>query len=312
MNKETKKIFGTLEVLLEYCPCINIPGHEDGGYIYPFVWDKSKQGEFNPFNLSLSKRWLKQTDDDVILKNWQEMQYVIYFDKSYSCTEEQIQKSNIITALSQLLKNNLRKLEAFNVTNSYEYNFGLVIGQTIDGEWISVCPSVYRETHISQKQIYRTQQSQDFNLEQMSQNTKILIQSIEAITSEIGTINVGYEGGDYYINYDYHMVYAVNKTRESVIEKILQSSRMLEISKFHSFYPDKQYFQQWEFVDEPDKQELMYQIYTQINQFFNQTFSGVMMYRFSFEVFENIYIIGETKNGDRTGIYIKSEFIYNP
>ena len=81
MNKETKKILGTLELLLESCPCINIPGHEDGGYIYPFVWETSKNGEFNAFNLSLSKGWLKQTDDDVVLKNWQEMKYVMSFHR---------------------------------------------------------------------------------------------------------------------------------------------------------------------------------------------------------------------------------------
>nr|WP_256380853.1 hypothetical protein [Rivularia sp. PCC 7116] len=45
---------------------------------------------------------------------------------------------------------------------------------------------------------------------------------------------------------------------------------------------------------------------------FNQTFSDVMMYRFSFWTSENIYIIGEAKNGDRVGIYIESSFVYNP
>ena len=143
MNKETKKILATLEILLESCPCINIPGHEDGGYIYPFVWDRLKQGEFNPFDLSVSKGWLKLTDDDVILKNWQEMQYVIYFDKSYSCTEEKIHKSNIITALSHLLSNNLQELESFVVEDSYDYPVDLLVGRTIDGDWISVCRSVY-------------------------------------------------------------------------------------------------------------------------------------------------------------------------
>ncbi len=92
MNKETRKILVTLELLLESCPCINIPGHEDGGYIYPFIWKTSKQGEFNALNLSLSKGWLKLTDNDIILENWQKMKYVISFNKSYLDTEEQIQK----------------------------------------------------------------------------------------------------------------------------------------------------------------------------------------------------------------------------
>ncbi|WP_414625002.1 hypothetical protein [Calothrix sp. CCY 0018] len=219
-----------------------------------------------------------------------------------------------------LLTNNLQKLETFNVTSSYEYNFGLVVGKTIDGDWIGVSPSIYRETHIPQKQIYRTPQNQDFSLERISQNTKNLVSQIDAIISELGTINIGSEGGGYVINYDYYMVYAASKTKESALEKTLQASKMLEISRFHSFYSDKQYFQEWEFVDELDKQDLMYQKYNQINQFMNQTFPKVMMYRFSFEIFEKIYIIGEIENGVseampeayRAGIYIKSEFIYNP
>ena len=64
----------------------------------------------------------------------------------------------------------------------------------------------------------------------------------------------------------------------------------------------------------------MYQKYNQINRFLNQTFSNVMMYRFSFWTLENIYIIGEIQNGVsevmpeayRAGIYIKSDFVYNP
>ena len=140
-----------------------------------------------------------------------------------------------------------------------------------------------------------------------------MLSKIETIISEFGAINL--ESGDwcdYPRNHDYRMVYAVAKTKKSAVEKILKVSGMLEISQFHSFYPDKQYFQEWEFVDELDKQDLMYQKYNQINQFLNQNFSKVTMYRFSFEIFEKIYIFGETKNCDRAGICIKSNFVYNP
>ncbi len=312
MNKETKKILGTLELLLESCPCINIPGHEDGGYIYPFIWETSKQGEFNPFNLSISKRWLKQTDDDVILSNWQEMQYLMSFHRFDLDMVEIKQKSRIIPDLFRLLSDNLQELEYFNLETGYN-PVGLIFGKTIDGDWISVCPTVYRETHIRQEQISRTRQNQEYNLEEIGENTKCLISEVERIISKFGSIFL--EGGDihnYTCDHDYQMIYVAGKTKKLAVETILQASGILEISKFHSFYPDKQYFQEWEFVDELETQELMHQKYTQINQFFNQTFSDVMMYRFSFGYLENIYIIGETENSDRAGIYIKSEFVYNP
>lgn len=313
MNKETKKILGTLELLLESCPCINIPGHEDGGYIYPFVWDKSKQGDFNPLNLSLSQRWLKQTDDDVIRQNWEEMEYVLSFHRFDLDTEEINHKSLIIPTLFQLLGDNLQDNKYFNLETAYDSPVGLVVGKTIDGDWISVCPTVYRETHIPQKQISRTQLNQESSFEQIGENTKSLISEVEKIISEFGVILL--EGGDihnYTCDHDYRMTYAAAKTKELAVKKILQASGILEIYQFHSFYSDKQYFQEWEFVDEPDKQELMYEKYHQINQFFNQTFSDVMMYRFSFGYLENIYIIGEIENGDRAGIYISSNFVYNP
>ncbi|MEA5596485.1 hypothetical protein [Rivularia sp. UHCC 0363] len=88
MNKETNKILETLELLLESCPCINIPGHEDGGYIYPFVWEKSKQGEFNALNLSLSKGWLQPTDHDAIRTSSQAIEYAKSFN-SFSLNEDE-------------------------------------------------------------------------------------------------------------------------------------------------------------------------------------------------------------------------------
>lgn len=72
------------------------------------------------------------------------------------------------------------------------------------------------------------------------------------------------------------------------------------------------FFDKYERFYKSEESDLMYEKYNQINEFLNQSFSEIMMYRFSFWTSENIYIIGETKNGDRTGIYIKSEFVYNP
>ncbi len=311
MNKETKKIVATLEIFLESCRCMRFPGHEDGGYIYPFVWETSKQEEFNPLKLSLSKGWLKQTDDDVILKNWQVMQYVMSFHRFDLDTEEINQKARIIPELFKLLTDNLQELEYFNLKTAYN-PVGLVVGKTIDGDWFSVCPTVYTESFIPQEQISRTRQNKKNNLEEMGENTKHLILKTKEIIFKFGEIIL--QGGDidnYNCSHDYRMVYAAGKTKESAIEKALQTSRILELSQFHSFYSDGEDLEE-EYVDEPEEWDFIYQKYTQINQFLNQTFSEVMMYRFSFGYLENIYIIGETKNGDRAGIYIKSEFIYNP
>ncbi|MEL6458021.1 MAG: nuclease A inhibitor family protein [Cyanobacteria bacterium J06621_15] len=119
-------------------------------------------------------------------------------------------------------------------------------------------------------------------------------------------------GEGYTYDYPHRVVYAAGKTKESVVEKILQSTGILELSKFQSFYSQMDFFDKYERFYKSEESDLMYEKYNQINEFLNQSFSEIMMYRFSFWTSENIYIIGETKNGDRTGIYIKSEFVYNP
>jgi Nuclease A inhibitor-like protein len=75
----------------------------------------------------------------------------------------------------------------------------------------------------------------------------------------------------------------------------------------NSFYPDKQYFQ-----DENSGSETKYLKYQQVNKFLAYCFPEVMMYRFSFWTQENIYIIGKFLGGDWVGLYLKSEFVYNP
>lgn len=207
----------------------------------------------------------------------------------------------------------MQKLETYDVkANCFAGNcISLVVGQTVDGDWVSVSPTVYVESYIPQEQISRTFQKPALVIEGLGENTNGLISQIKTIIAKIGRIEVQSDIADYSMAYSYRMLYATGKTKESAVGKVLQASGTLEIGKFHSFYSDKEYLEE-EYVDEPEEAELIYQGYCQINQFFNQTFSKVMMYRFSFWDLENIYIIGETKNGDRTGIHIKSNFVYNP
>jgi len=312
MNTETKKILATLDVLLESCRCITLPGHEDGGDIYPFVWDKSKQGEFNPFNVSLSKKWLKQTDNDIERTTSQGIEYTKSFISYSLSVEEERKKLETIQELFQLLNNNLQELQTFEIiTHFASGSIHLVIGQTVDGDWISVCPTVYTESYIPQEQISRTFQKPALVIEGLGENTKELVSKIKITTSKIGRIEVQSDIADYSMAYSYRMLYATGKTKESAIEKVLQASRILEIGHFDSFYSDVEYFEE-EFVDEPEEAELIYQRYSQINEFLNQTFSKVMMYRFSFWTLENIYIIGETSSSDWVGIHIESDFVYNP
>lgn len=115
--------------------------------------------------------------------------------------------------------------------------------------------------------------------------------------------------GGYYYHYDHQIVYGVAISKELAFEQAFQNSGILELKQFHSFYPDKNYLGEYY---EGYKLEEVFAKYEQVNKFFNQTFPEVIMYRFSFFTQEHIYIIGKSKPGDWVGLYLKSEFVYNP
>lgn len=314
MNTKTIKLLGTLELLIESLPYIGLIGHESGGDMYPFVWETSKQGKFNSLNLSISKGWLKITDNDFIRTSSQAIKCAKSFNSFSLKKDEEKQRLEKTISLFTLLDNNLQDLQTFEIQN-YDYASAksLVIGKTIDGDWISVCPTSYTETNIPQKQISRTPQNQNLNLNEIGQNTKDLISDVEAITSEIGTIHLsGDLGGGYNYSYDNRIVYAIGKTKESAVEKVLQGSGILELSKFNGLYTDKLYFDEKYFDSKFEKRDSLFHKYSKFNRFLHQSFSDVMMYRFSFWTSEDIYIIGETQSSDWVGMHIESDFVYNP
>ncbi|MEH2178018.1 hypothetical protein [Nostoc sp.] len=123
MQTKTEQILATLQVIIEPKSGFNLPGHEDGGYISPFVWEVSQNGEFNILNLSRFQGWLKLTDSDVTIKNWQAMEYVNKFNDFALNSTEKIAWLNKIERLSQILSKSLQDLECFKVNLCIIPNF---------------------------------------------------------------------------------------------------------------------------------------------------------------------------------------------
>ena len=277
MNTKTIKLLGTLEVLLESFPYIGLIGHESGGDTYPFVWETSKQGKFNSLNISISKGWLKLTDNDFIRTSSQALICAKSFNSFSLKKNEEKQRLEKTIYLFTLLDNNLRDLQTFEIQNyDYASAMSLVLGKTIDGDWISVCPTSYTETDIPQKQISRTPQNQELNLDEIGENTINLISDIEAIVSEIGTISLsGDLGGGYNYNYENRIVFAVGKTKESAVEKVLQDAGILELSKFNGLYTDRPYFEEDYCSSKLEYRDSIFQRYSKFNDFMNRNFSNV-------------------------------------
>lgn len=313
MDSETEQLLATLELLTEPSLPFDLPGHEDGGYLVPFVWDVSERGEFNVLNLSHAEGWLQLTDITALIEIWQD--YLAFFpDLSLSYDEKNARRKNL-KLLFQLLNKNLEELEAFELlAESPRFvpnpSVGIVVGRTKDGDWIAACPTVYKETQIPEQQIARSPQIEETSDNPLGKTTLDLIAQIEAIAFDIGIIRLeGDFGGGYCYSYDHQIIYTVAQTKELVFELILQLSGLLEINQFHAFYPDKSYFENY--CDSYDTYK-SYLRYEKINQFLKQSFGKILMYRFSFWSLEYIYIIGQTQLGNEVGLHLASEFIYNP
>ncbi|MBD2197877.1 MULTISPECIES: nuclease A inhibitor family protein [Calothrix] len=312
MQPKTEQILATIEVILDSKSGFHLPGHEDGGYIYPFVWDATEKGEFNILNLSLSQNWLKLTDIENTIKSWRTMDYARNFNSFDLNENEQTDWANKIENLYQIIRDNLQDLESFFVkTSSYfpsDDLVGLIVGKTADGDWVTVFQTLYKETKIPQEQLSRSPVIHPISAQALRENTLNIVSQLQAITSELGTIHLaGDIGGGYYYNYDYQIVYGAAETKEAAMAQALQASGMLEIGIFHKFFSEKEYLPRW-----ANNLEAKYAKYDKLNKFLHHTFAEVMMYRFSFWTQENIYIIGETSGGDWAGLYIESEFVYNP
>lgn len=310
MHPKTEQAYGTLELLIEKLS-FNLPGHEDGGYIYPFVWEETVQEEFNIFNLCQSKNWLKITDTDAVINSWQHLEYAKYFH-AFSLNPEQIKTwEDNIKSLRQIINNNLDGLESYIFTlGSYGESPNIIIGKTKDNDWIGIAPTIYVETKISQEIIQRSPINETSKIQSFGENTLSLETKLKAILSKLGSISMNDDfGGGYYYSYTHKIVYGIGTTKELALENTLQKIGMLEVSNFQGLYCDCQYLNEYacDFNN-----TAIYQKYNRINQFIKENFSEVIMYRLSSWIDENIYIIGQINNSDRVGFYLKSSFVYNP
>lgn len=310
MQPETEQIFATLELLLDQSLPFELPGHEDGGHIYPFVWDGSKQEEFNVLSLCHANGWLKLTDVDATIKDWQEMNYAKHFPDFSLDSKRKNALIHQFESLFQVLNSNLDNLESYIFNSGYSFgsNPSVILGKTKDEDWICISPTVYTETTISQQQISRSSIPKQ-TLQSLGKNTLAILAQIQPISSEIGITSLnGDLGGGYMYDYAHQIVYAA-ATKELALAGVLRASGTLEIAHFNGFFSDRKYLEDWYF--DYDINEIS-QKYENINQFFSQAFPKVVMYRFSFWTQENIYTIGQTRKGDWAGIHINSEFVYNP
>ena len=302
MNPETEQLMGTLELLINEEPHIGFPGDEDSGSIYPFLWEESKQGTFNLFDLCLGQGLFNLTDVDMILESWKKLEYPRHFN-DFSLSEQQIKDwEEKIESLEHIISSDLVALECYFWKRSdLGEPPGIIIGQTKDKDWVAMTTTVYVETEIPQEIISRSSLHQPEITRFSGANTEELDAQIKACIQGLGSIAMsGDFGGGYPYSFTYQLVYTIAETKELVIKQVLQKANILKIAKFNGLYRDKTDFKESFYADH------------KINKFIKQKIEEVLMYRFSSWTEEDIYIVGEVNQQDYLGFSIKSSFAYNP
>ncbi len=269
MNPKIEQAYGTLELLIDKLS-FYLPGHEDGGYIYPFVWEEKALGEFNIFNLCEENNWLELTDIGNIITSWQHLEYARCFN-DFSFSPEQIKAwEDNINVLEQIIRS-LHNLEAYIFKNSsYGINSHIVFGQIDDSTWVGIAPTIYVETTIPQEIIARHTKYPKNLVDFYGGKAVEFDAKIKAIIAQLGAIELdGDFGGGYIYSYTHKIVYGFGETKELAFKNTIQKTGMLEVSEFAGLYSNKPYIE--DRYHDRNTQEI-YQKYDRINKFMNQTF----------------------------------------
>ncbi|MEH2222484.1 nuclease A inhibitor family protein [Nostoc sp.] len=317
MHLETEKILGTLEVLtekrLEFC----LPNNHHSS-LAPFIWDVTQKRDFSLLNLGRDQRWITLTDIDVAVKNWHTLErrgYLNPNDEPSDYEDEDIiinpelahERANIYQELADNIQEKLHNIEVLKFSKIPIYSFYVVLGQNQENNWFCFSQTVARETRLEGE--IKCSDLPDLTMQLSSDsNTAKLKDEFQQIINQLQPMSIyGYYGGGYDYRFNHYLVQSIADTKEKALVLALHQAGMLDIVKFHEFDPEALSFR-W---DEAEIAEL-YPRYQKINKFLIQNLSDLRMIRCSFWNRECIYVVGETNAGDITGIYIESDFDYNP
>ncbi len=329
MNTETEQTLATIEVILQERLHLHIPYSSNRNFLKPYVWNSKQQGIFSPLSIIKSEGWIQEIDLETAIKNWQWPEQTglaaqSIFDNDPYCIEDgedeaailldedtKLIRAKIYQNLFEFISNNLKTLQAFTFgCNLEDYSLSVIVGQISEDKWICICPTVPQETGAYVNDLmkcypYNQDKNENFKLETISDIETKIKEHIE----QLKDIKVyGWYDGGYNNIHNYRIIYATGNNQETALKNALCKSDLLEIYLFEKFNLEEQFHS----YDQVREYEQMRDKLIHLNNFLNQTFPQLLLYRFCFWDYEHIYILGEIDNCDRVGVYVNSQFNYNP
>lgn len=305
MNLQTEKLLATLEVITN---CSHL-----------FLFETAHQGEFNLWNLIRTEGFVTLTDIELAFEYWQNIEewgtptnqtnyeYAPLRSKRKNENWSNEIKSTRQGYYQQLqdITQNLHNVRAYNLSvpksapETFEWDHPyfyvpIVVGSTIDNNWLCLAPTVpdqvsYRnEKHNSVIQIT----CEEYN----SETSQELIAQIQPLLDKLSPISIyGYYYGGYNYIYQHHITGAIAKSKAKAIELALQNAIMVVIKQLTVGY------------DVSDSHNSY-----KLSQFMNECLNHPTLYDLSFWDIGYTYKVGQTPAGDWIGVWVQSEFEYNP
>ena len=325
MNPSTTQLLATLEVLLQEEIICRLRFNHTSEW-KPFYWESSVKGEFNPISLLYSQGWMRNTDIEIAINNWQEIEqmgiptleeYSSYAESVFEDEEDEVdrkspefqQRKNYYKQLSNLLKSNLYDLEVYEFSCSADYSCFAIAGQQLDNEsWICITSTVPQETPDFSDIVVN---QEDTLIPFDKPKTDVESQINQILESLTPVLTYGHYDGGYEQTYHHQIIYQTASTKETALQNALMKSEFLKTGKFQTFYPDDR--DDIFYCDGSEEEgEELYEKYQHLNSFLKAKFPELTMYTFRFWDYTQIFIVGESAENDRVGLMLNSEFDYNP
>ncbi|AFY57662.1 hypothetical protein Riv7116_5279 [Rivularia sp. PCC 7116] len=325
MNPSTTQILATLEVLLQEEIICRLPSNHTSEW-QPFYWESSVKGNFHFISLLYSQGWMKNTDIEIAINNWWEIEeigvptldeYCSYAECVFEDEEDEVdrkspqfqQRKNYYKQLSKLLKSNLYDLEVYEFSCSAEYSCFAIVGQLLDNEnWICVTSTVPQETPEFNDIIITENNIEAFVAQPKTDLESKIDKILESLTP---VLTYGHYDGGYEQTYHHQILYQTASTKQTALQNALIKSEFLQITEFKSFYPDEREYLFQSFGSEEEGEEI-YQKYQHLNYFLKAKFPELILYAFRFWDYTQLFIVGESTENDRVGLRLTSKFDYNP
>ena len=325
MNSSTTQTLATLEVILQEEIICRLPYNHTSEW-EPFCWESSVKGEFNLISLLYSQGWMKNTDIEIAINNWQEIErmgvptldeYSSYAESVFEYEEDEVdrnspqfqQRKNYYKQLSKLLKSNLYDLEVYEFSCWAEYSCFAIVGQLLDNQnWICVTSTVPKETP-EFNDIIVTENHTEVSLDKSKTDLESQIDKILEFLTPV--LTYGHYDGCYEQTYHHQITYQTASNKQPALQNSINKSGFLQIGQYQSFYPDDGDYIFQDYSGEEEGEEL-YEKYQHLNSFLKTKFSELTLYTFRFWDYTQLFFIGESTENDQVGLRLTSEFDYNP